>query len=78
MKTLKINKNNNSQKNLNVAAILEMAAKSFGDDDFTEEEKELIENALKKRLGRNYLSTRPAGGGQSVVYIEGWKVIQIA
>ena len=52
-----------------------MATKSFGDDDFTEEEKELIENALKKRLGRNYLSTRPAGGGQSVVYIEGWKVI---
>jgi len=43
-----------------------------------DEEHEAIENALKKRLGRNYLSTRPAGGGNQVVYIEGWKVVDIA
>lgn len=53
-------------------------ASSFGDGKFTEEEQEIIEKALKKRLGRNYLSTRPAMGGQAVVYIEGWKVIDIA
>lgn len=53
-------------------------ADRFGSGKFTEEEHEAIEAALKKRLGRNYLSTRPAMGGQSVVYIEGWKVIDLA
>jgi len=50
----------------------------FGNEKFTDEELEAMENALKKRLGRNYLSTRPAMGGQHVVYIEGWKVVDIA
>ena len=50
----------------------------FGSEKFNDEEHEAIENALKKRLGRNYLSTRPAGGGNQVVYIEGWKVVDIA
>ena len=46
---------------------------TFGEVKFSEEEHEAIENALKKRLGPNYLSTRPAMGGQRVVYIEGWR-----
>jgi len=50
----------------------------FGNEKFSDEELEDIEKALKKRLGRNYLSTRPAMGGQHVVYIEGWKVVDIA
>ena len=51
---------------------------TFGEVKFSEEEHEAIENALKKRLGPNYLSTRPAMGGQKVVYIEGWRLIDIA
>ena len=54
------------------------SGKMFGNETFTGEELEDIEKALKKRLGRNYLSTRPAMGGQHVVYIEGWKVVDIA
>jgi len=50
----------------------------FGNEKFNDDELEAIEIALKKRLGRNYLSTRPAMGGQHVVYIEGWKVVDIA
>ena len=51
---------------------------TFGEVKFSEEEHSAIENALKKRLGPNYLSTRPAMGGQRVVYIEGWRLIDIA
>ena len=54
------------------------SGKMFGNEKFSDEELEAMENALKKRLGRNYLSTRPAMGGQHVVYIEGWKVVDIA
>jgi hypothetical protein len=46
-------------------------SKKFGDGNFTESEHDAIEKALRKRLGPNYLSTRPAMGGQRVVYIEG-------
>ena len=54
------------------------ASNTFGEGKFSKEEHEAIENALKKRLGPNYLSTRPAMGGQKVVYIEGWRLIDIA
>ena len=54
------------------------ASSTFGEAKFSKEEHEAIENALKKRLGPNYLSTRPAMGGQKVVYIEGWRLIDIA
>lgn len=51
---------------------------SFGEGRFTEGEQLAIDTALRKRLGANYLSTRPAAGGQRVVYIEGWRLIELA
>ena len=43
------------------------SSSTFGVVKFSQEEHEAIENALKKRLGPNYLSTRPAMGGQKVI-----------
>ena len=45
---------------------------------FTAEEEAAIEAKLKRRLGPNFVSQRPAPGGQRVVYVEGWKVIALA
>lgn len=33
---------------------------------------------LKQKLGPEYISTRPGGGGIKVAYIEGWKLIELA
>ena len=43
---------------------MEKADSNFGNGKFTEAEHEAIDNALRRRLGPNYLSTRPAMGGQ--------------
>ena len=51
---------------------------TFGSSDFTPEELSAISTALKKRLGPNFVSQRPAQGGQRVAYIEGWKLIGLA
>ena len=51
---------------------------NFGRVIFTDEEEQQIENALRKKLGPNFISQRPAGGGQKVAYIEGWKATQLA
>ena len=32
-------------------------------------------SALQKRLGPNFISKRPAGGGQNVMYVEGHQVV---
>ena len=53
-------------------------ASTFGSSDFTPEELSAISTALKKRLGPNFVSQRPAQGGQRVAYIEGWKLIGLA
>ena len=45
---------------------------------FTPAEHEAVEKALKQRLGPNFISQRPAAGGQRVVYLEGWKSTTIA
>ena len=45
---------------------------------FNGNEHAAIEAALKLRLGPNFISQRPAGGGQKVVYIEGWRLIALA
>ena len=45
---------------------------------FSAAEHEAVENALRKRLGPNFISSRPAAGGQKVVYVEGWKSVSLA
>uniref|UniRef100_A0A673GAW8 DNA repair protein RAD52 homolog n=1 Tax=Sinocyclocheilus rhinocerous TaxID=307959 RepID=A0A673GAW8_9TELE len=50
----------------------------FGQYAYTAEEYQAVQNALRQKLGPEYISTRPAGGGQKVCYIEGHKVISLA
>ncbi|XP_065148018.1 DNA repair protein RAD52 homolog isoform X1 [Paramisgurnus dabryanus] len=50
----------------------------FGQYVYTAEEYQAVQNALRRRLGPEYISTRQAGGGQKVCYIEGHKVISLA
>uniref|UniRef100_H3BG12 DNA repair protein RAD52 homolog n=1 Tax=Latimeria chalumnae TaxID=7897 RepID=H3BG12_LATCH len=45
---------------------------------YTAEEYQAIQNALRQRLGPEYISSRQAGGGQKVCYIEGHRVISLA
>ncbi|XP_005396065.1 PREDICTED: DNA repair protein RAD52 homolog isoform X2 [Chinchilla lanigera] len=50
----------------------------FGQCQYTAEEYQAIQSALRQRLGPEYISSRMAGGGQKVCYIEGHKVINLA
>ena len=50
----------------------------FGADQFTAEEQAAVQKALQQRLGPNFISKRPAPGGQHVSYIEGFKVVGLA
>ncbi|XP_023591466.1 DNA repair protein RAD52 homolog isoform X1 [Trichechus manatus latirostris] len=50
----------------------------FGQCQYTAEEYQAIQNALRQRLGPEYISSRMAGGGQKVCYIEGHRVINLA
>ncbi|XP_049550805.1 DNA repair protein RAD52 homolog isoform X6 [Orcinus orca] len=50
----------------------------FGQYQYTAEEYQAIQNALRQRLGPEYISSRVAGGGQKVCYIEGHRVINLA
>ncbi|KAG8509073.1 DNA repair protein RAD52 [Galemys pyrenaicus] len=45
---------------------------------YTAEEYQTIQSALRQRLGPEYISSRMAGGGQKVCYIEGHRVINLA
>ncbi|RXN16649.1 DNA repair RAD52 -like protein [Labeo rohita] len=45
---------------------------------YTAEEYQAVQNALRQKLGPEYISTRQAGGGQKVCYIEGHRVISLA
>ncbi|NXO27166.1 RAD52 protein, partial [Cisticola juncidis] len=51
---------------------------SFGQYQYTAGEYRAIQHALRQRLGPDYISSRHAGGGQKVCYIEGHKVISLA
>ncbi|NWY65120.1 RAD52 protein, partial [Erithacus rubecula] len=51
---------------------------SFGQYQYTASEHRAIQHALRQRLGPDYISSRQAGGGQKVCYIEGHKVISLA
>ncbi|XP_055973852.1 DNA repair protein RAD52 homolog [Sorex fumeus] len=50
----------------------------FGQYQYTAEEYQAIQRALRQRLGPEYISSRMAGGGQKVCYIEGHRVINLA
>ncbi|XP_063495981.1 DNA repair protein RAD52 homolog isoform X4 [Symphalangus syndactylus] len=50
----------------------------FGQCQYTAEEYRAIQKALRQRLGPEYISSRMAGGGQKVCYIEGHRVINLA
>uniref|UniRef100_A0A2K5S6C0 DNA repair protein RAD52 homolog n=1 Tax=Cebus imitator TaxID=2715852 RepID=A0A2K5S6C0_CEBIM len=50
----------------------------FGQHQYTAEEYQAIQKALRQRLGPEYISSRMAGGGQKVCYIEGHRVINLA
>ncbi|XP_034031516.1 DNA repair protein RAD52 homolog isoform X2 [Thalassophryne amazonica] len=54
------------------------APKSFGQCNYTAEEYQAVHSALRQKLGPEYISTRLAGGGQRVCYIEGHRVISLA
>ncbi|XP_018585372.1 DNA repair protein RAD52 homolog [Scleropages formosus] len=45
---------------------------------YSAEEYRAVQDALRRNLGPEYISTRAAGGGQKVCYIEGHKVISLA
>ncbi|XP_075066721.1 DNA repair protein RAD52 homolog isoform X2 [Mixophyes fleayi] len=51
---------------------------SFGQHKYTAEEYQAVQNALRQKLGPEYISSRQAGGGQKVCYIEGHRVISLA
>ncbi|KAI8771728.1 DNA repair protein RAD52 homolog [Biomphalaria glabrata] len=50
----------------------------FGQIAFTKEEEEVIQNALRQRLGPEFISQRVGAAGLKVAYIEGWKLINLA
>lgn len=54
------------------------ASRCFGQYIYTAEEYQAVHNALRQRLGPEYISTRMAGGGQKVCYVEGHRVISLA
>ncbi|KFP86991.1 PREDICTED: DNA repair protein RAD52 homolog [Apaloderma vittatum] len=66
----KHNESNSSSANSLVAC--------FGQYQYTASEYQAIQHALRQRLGPEYISSRQAGGGQKVCYIEGHKVISLA
>ncbi|XP_069484713.1 DNA repair protein RAD52 homolog isoform X2 [Ambystoma mexicanum] len=50
----------------------------FGQHQYTADEYQAVQNALRQKLGPEYISSRQAGGGQKVCYIEGHRVISLA
>ncbi|XP_059190426.1 DNA repair protein RAD52 homolog isoform X2 [Centropristis striata] len=54
------------------------APRCFGQLTYTAEEHQAVQKALQQKLGPEYISTRMAGGGQKVCYIEGHRVISLA
>ncbi|KAJ3596221.1 hypothetical protein NHX12_002630 [Muraenolepis orangiensis] len=50
----------------------------FGQFKYTAEEYLAVQNALRRKLGPEYISSRMAGGGLKVCYVEGHRVISLA
>ena len=47
----------------------------FGSSQYSSEEQEAIQRALKARLGPNFISKRPIGGGSHAAYLEGHRAV---
>ncbi|KAF7224638.1 DNA repair protein RAD52 homolog [Nothobranchius furzeri] len=54
------------------------SSRHFGQCTYTAEEYQAVQNALQQKLGPEYISSRVAGGGQKVCYIEGHRVVSLA
>ena len=50
----------------------------FGRSQYSSKEQEAIERALKARLGPNFISKRPVGGGSHAAYLEGHTAVSLA
>ena len=50
----------------------------FGSSQYSSEEQEAIQKALHARLGPNFISKRPVGGGSHAAYLEGHRAVSLA
>jgi len=50
----------------------------FGREQYSSEEQAAIQKALHARLGPNFISKRPVGGGQYAAYLEGHRAVSLA
>lgn len=50
----------------------------FGREQYSSEEQAAIQKALHARLGPNFISKRPVGGGQCAAYLEGHRAVGLA
>ncbi|CAL1592115.1 unnamed protein product [Knipowitschia caucasica] len=51
---------------------------NFGQCTYSAEEYQAVHHALRRKLGPEFISSRVAGGGQRVCYVEGHRVISLA
>ncbi|PRP83753.1 hypothetical protein PROFUN_09085 [Planoprotostelium fungivorum] len=51
---------------------------TFGELEYTNEEKSAIGNILEQKLGANEVAFRTGAGSQSVGYLEAWRAIELA
>ncbi|KAK7496217.1 hypothetical protein BaRGS_00012627 [Batillaria attramentaria] len=50
----------------------------FGQEEFSAEEYEAVQQVLRQRLGPEFISQRSGAGGVKLAYIEGWRLIALA
>ncbi|XP_061628559.1 DNA repair protein RAD52 homolog isoform X2 [Phyllopteryx taeniolatus] len=62
----------------NISEERNASPKRFGQCAYTAEEQQAVHSALRQKLGPEFISSRLAGGGQKVCYIEGHRVISLA
>ncbi|XP_070192883.1 DNA repair protein RAD52 homolog isoform X2 [Littorina saxatilis] len=57
---------------------MEKGKNMFGQEEFSAEEQEAVQQALRQRLGPEFISQRVGAGGLKLAYIEGWRLIAVA
>ena len=50
----------------------------FGSSQYSSEEQAAVQKALKARLGPDFISKRPVGGGSHAAYLEGHRAVALA